>query len=71
MCRESSASRGGLGRAREQGRSSARVWGVALARRGSSRRRGVAPVGCELRERGEREREASSGREREGGARLL
>jgi hypothetical protein len=36
VCRDNSARRGGLGRAREQGRGSARVWGAAPARRGSS-----------------------------------
>jgi hypothetical protein len=61
VCRESSASRGGLGRAREQGRGSAGVWGVAPARRG------VAPASGEAWLRSTARR--GSGRRRASGAR--
>jgi hypothetical protein len=50
MCREGSASRGGLGQAREQGRDSVGVWGAAQARRGAAPASGEARnVGRERR----------------------
>jgi hypothetical protein len=58
VCRESSASRGGLDRAREQGRGLARVWGVAPVdgeARASKRERESAGSESELREAERRE----------------